>query len=44
MEKFMAFKFQARRHFGFYDVLRLPLLFESFQESLDGGLQISVVS
>ena len=31
MEKFMAFKFPARRHFGFYDVLWLPLLFESFQ-------------
>ena len=31
MEKFMAFKFPARRHFGFYDVLRLPLLFGSFQ-------------
>ena len=23
MEKCMAFKFPARRHFGFYDVLRL---------------------
>ena len=25
----MAFKFPARRHFGFYDVLQLPLLFGS---------------
>ena len=31
MEKFMAFKFPARRHFGFYDMLWLPLLFGSFQ-------------
>ena len=27
----MAFKFPAGRHFRFYDVLRLPLLFGSFQ-------------
>ena len=27
----MAFKFPACRHFGFYDVLWLPLLFGSFQ-------------
>ena len=31
MEKFMAFKFPARRHLGFYDVLWLPFLFGSFQ-------------
>ena len=29
MEKFVAFKFVARRHFGFYDVLWLPLSFGS---------------
>ena len=27
----MAFKFPAGRHFRFYDVLRLPLFFGSFQ-------------
>ena len=27
----MAFKFPARRHFGFYDVLWLPLLFGSLR-------------
>ena len=27
MKKITAFKFPERRHFGFYDVLSLPLLF-----------------
>ena len=31
MEKFMAFVFPASRHFVFYDVLPLPLLYGSFQ-------------
>ena len=31
METFMAFKFSARRYFGFYDVLWLTLFFGSFQ-------------
>ena len=28
----MAFKFPARRHFGFYDVLWLPLLLEASKQ------------